>query len=100
MGKTTTTLWIGKQDHLIHQVQTIVEGMSITLPLLSDSQIKAMVERQNKPATPEAIAAMRTLLETANKQAQTMVASGKIVSTQTHENIVVNQKFSPADFAR
>jgi RNA polymerase sigma factor (sigma-70 family) len=103
VGKTTTTFWIGKQDYLIHQAQTIVEGASITLPQFSDSQIKAMVERQNKPATPEAVAAMRTQLQTITKQAQqaqSAIGSGKIVSTQTHENIVVNQKFSPADFAR
>jgi RNA polymerase sigma factor (sigma-70 family) len=100
VGKTTTTFWIGKQDYLIHQAQTIVEGASITLPQLSDSQIKAMVERQNKPATPEAVAAMRTQLQTVTKQAQSAIGSGKIVSTQTHENISVNQKFSLADFAR
>jgi hypothetical protein len=28
------------------------------------------------------------------------MTSGKFTFTQTHENIVVNKKFSPADFAR
>jgi hypothetical protein len=37
------------------------------------------------------------------KQVQTTLKSGfesGLVSTQTHENIVVNEKLSPADFAR
>lgn len=100
IGKRTTMLWIGKRDHLIHQAQNIVEGASITLPRLSDATIKAMVEGQKKPATPENLAAMRAQLEAVNKQFQSSVASGKIVSTQTHENIVVNRKFSATDFAR
>ncbi len=96
IGTVTTTLWIGKRDHLIHQTRTTTEGASITPPQESDSDIKTILERQNKPATPEAIAALRTELETAMKQAQGV----KFVFTQTHENISVNQKFSPADFAR
>ena len=96
LGTTTTTLWIGKRDHLIHQTRATIEGATITPPRESDSAIKTILERQNKPVTPEAIAALRTELETAMKQAQ----GAKFVLTQTHENISVNQKFSPADFAR
>lgn len=59
MGITTTTLWIGKRDSLIHQTRTTLEGMSITPPQESDSDIKTILERQNKPATPGAIAALR-----------------------------------------
>ena len=98
--KTTTTLWIGKQDYLIHQSQTLMEGAAITLPVMSDSKIKAMLENQNEPATPEAIAARRTMLDAAIKQAQSMMASGKFVFTQTHEKIAVNSSFSAADFAQ
>jgi RNA polymerase sigma factor (sigma-70 family) len=96
LGTTTTTLWIGRQDHLIHKSRTITEGMSLKLPPMSDDKIKTILEAQNKPATPEAIAAMRTQLEAMMKKAQ----GAKFIFTQTHENIVVNQKFSPADFAR
>jgi RNA polymerase sigma factor (sigma-70 family) len=100
MGKTTTTLWIGKRDYLIHQFQTLTDGASITLPRISDATIKAMLEGRKKQATPENMDAMRTQLESVNKQVQSSIAGGKIISTQTHENIVVNQKFSPADFAQ
>jgi RNA polymerase sigma factor (sigma-70 family) len=97
---TTTTLWIGKLDHLIHQTQTVMEGISVTLPQMSDADLKDMLQLQNKSVTPQAIAALRTQLETPLKQAQAMMKSGKIVFTQTHENIVVNQKLSPVDFAQ
>lgn len=100
IGKRITTLWIGKQDYLIHQAQTIVEGASIALPRVSDATIEAMLKGQKKPVTPETMSAMRTQLETINKQVQNSIETGEIISTQTHENIVVNQKFSPADFTR
>jgi RNA polymerase sigma factor (sigma-70 family) len=96
IGTITTTFWIGKRDHLIHQIRNTMEGMSITMPRQSDDNIKEILERQNKPSTPEAIAAWRTQMEAMMKQAQ----GAKFVFTETHENIVVNQKFSPADFAR
>jgi hypothetical protein len=103
MGTATATrlFWIGKQDHLIHQIQTSLDTASVALNTakLSDADIKTILERQNKPATPEAIAAMRNGLETAMKRAQSMM-KGKMVTTETHENIVVNKKFSPADFQR
>ncbi|HEX3890277.1 MAG TPA: hypothetical protein VHX90_05440, partial [Verrucomicrobiae bacterium] len=96
LGITTTIFWIGKRDHLIHQTRTTTEGMSITMPPQRDDNIKTILERQNKPATPEAIAAWRTQMATMMKQAQ----SAKFVFTETHDNISVNEKFSPADFAR
>ena len=100
---TTTTFWIGKLDHLIHQTQTVMEAASIRLPQFSDADLKNMLQEQNKPVTPDAIAALRKQLEATTKQAQAVLKSGeqsgKMVYTQTHENIVVNQKFSPADFA-
>jgi RNA polymerase sigma factor (sigma-70 family) len=100
IGKTTTTLWIGKRDFLIHQFQTVMEGASINLPRMSDATIKAMVEGKKKQATPESMDAMRTQLEAVNKTVESSIAGGKIISTQTHENISVNPKFSPVDFAQ
>jgi RNA polymerase sigma factor (sigma-70 family) len=100
VGTMTTTFWIGKRDHLIHQTRTVMEGATITLPQESDSDLKTILERQNKPATPEAIADLRAFLEKSTKLALSALNSGKFVFTQTHENIAVNQKFSPADFAR
>jgi hypothetical protein len=73
----TKTLWIGKQDFLIHQVRTVtsVEAMKAVL---------ADAAKRNP-----SIAAR---LQKSEPQGST--------STETHANIVVNQKFSPADFAR
>jgi RNA polymerase sigma factor (sigma-70 family) len=92
LGLVTTTLWIGKQDHLIHQTRQI---MDYTIkPEMINAQIKTMLERMNQPATPEVIAAARAGLEK-------MMPSGraqKILITQKHENISINQKFSSSDF--
>ena len=96
VGKTSTTLWIGKKDHLIHQVRQTIDTSSMSMPAMSDETIKTTLENLKQPATPAAIEAWRTQMETAMKKAQ----GSKAVFTQMHENIVVNQKFSPADFAR
>jgi len=104
MGTATDTrlFWIGKRDHLIHQIQSSVDLASTTLnssARLSDADIKKLLEKENKPATAEAIADTRTRLEALSKKMQS-VMKGKMVSTETHENIVVNQKFSPTDFQK
>ncbi len=93
-GISTTTLWIGKRDHLIHQIQTMVEGASITPPPESDADLRVILERQDKPATSENIAALRVELEKSMNSA----LRGNFVFIQKHEHISVNQKFSPADF--
>jgi hypothetical protein len=77
-----------------------MEGAAINPPQMSDAQLKAMLDKPNEPATPEAIAAMRTQLETANKMAHSMMASGKFVFTQTHENIALNRNFSTAELSQ
>ena len=73
----TKTLWIGKLDSLIHQVRTVT----------SAEAMKAVLAEAAK-RNPE-IAARRQKSE---PQGST--------STETHVNIVVNKKFSPADFSR
>jgi RNA polymerase sigma factor (sigma-70 family) len=95
-GTTTSTFWIGKRDHLIRQIRTVSEGMSLRLPPQSDATITAILKGQNKPVTPEAIAAWRTKMDDMMKQAQ----GTKFIFTQTHENISVNQQFLPSDFYR
>ncbi len=105
-GTATTMLWIGKRDSLIHQSRTrYVEKVDSSAPSdqAIDEAIKKSLEMQNKPATPEAIAAMRPQMKAIMKQVQHTLKSGfasGIVVTQTHENIVVDEKFSPADFTR
>ena len=90
----TTTLWISKQDYLIRQIETTSKGGATHLKI-SDDSLKTILERADKPATPEAIAALRQKIEKDEKAAQTETA----VMLQTHENISVNQKFSASDFA-
>jgi len=100
IGRTTTTLWIGKQDYLIHQTQTTIEGMDIKLPEMTDDRLKNILKLQNRPATPEAIATLRQKLETANQKAKSLMAAGPMIFTQTHEHIVANPPLAAADFAR
>ena len=96
LGTSTITLWIGKRDHLIHQTRKVSEGAIMKTPQMTEVDIKKYLEQQNKPATPEAIAAWRQQQEASIKQFQ----AAKVSFTQNHEHIVVNQKFLPADFAR
>jgi len=70
------TIWIGKQDFLIHQVRTVTSAASM----------KAIMAEAAK-RQPEIAARMPKTEYTDSP------------STETHWNIVVNQKFSPADFA-
>ena len=73
----TKTLWIGKQDFLIHQVRTVTSA---------EAMKAAMAEAAKR--NPEIAARMPKIEYSGN------------TSTETHEHIVVNPKFSPADFAR
>jgi len=107
MGTTTRLFWIGKRDHFIHQIQSSVDFSSVdlastTLPSparLSDADIKKFLEKENKPVTAEAIAAMRASIEALTKKMQSMLKD-KVIITETHERIVVNKKFSPTDFQK
>ncbi len=106
-GTTSTTLWIGKKDFLIHQCRSKhvenVDTSGLPTDQAVDEAIKKSLEMQHKPVTPEAIAAMRPQMRTIMKQVQGTLKSGfasGLVYTQTHENIVVDKKLSPADFTR
>ena len=106
-GTVSATLWIGKQDFLVHQTRTRyvekVDENALSSDQAIDEAIKKSLAMQNKPVTSEAIAAMRPQMRAIMKQTlntlKTSFKSG-LVMTQTHENISVNQKFSPSDFAR
>jgi hypothetical protein len=100
-GTAVTTLWIGKDDFLIHQCRVnYVEKAenSMMSDQAIDDAIKKSLEIQHKPATPEAIEAMRPQMQAILKQVQSSLGSG-VVYTQTHENISVDPTFSTADFA-
>jgi hypothetical protein len=90
------TFWIGKKDHFIHQTRQIIDTPPPTGPIMTDENIKSMLAKMNRPATPQAIAAVRKSLSTAT----TIPPTGRYVFTETHDNISVNEKFSPSDFQR
>jgi hypothetical protein len=101
MATSTDVFWIGKHDHLIHQIRSSLDPSSITTqPQLSDAEAKRMLEQANKPVTPEAIARMKKGYEYMSKQELSTMKSWKIVFTETHENISVNEKFSASDFQK
>jgi hypothetical protein len=104
LGTATSVevFWIGKHDHLIHQIQSSLDLSSIsTPPLLSDVEATKMLEQAKEPVTPENIARLKMEYEKNAKPAfLSTLKSGKIVFTEIHENIEVNKKFSNADFVR
>jgi len=106
-GTESATVWIGKQDFLIHQSRTRYMEKVDDKAAMSDKTIdeacKKSLEMQNKPATPEAIAALRPQMRTIMKQVESTLKTNfknGVVTTQTHEDISVNQNFSPSDFGR
>jgi outer membrane lipoprotein-sorting protein len=96
LKQVKTTLYVGKEDHLIHQTRQDIDLGATPNLLMSDEQIKTIMEKAKQPATPEALAAFRAKMGAAMKG----MRGQKVIIIQTHENIVVNQKFSPADFGR
>jgi len=68
------TLWIGKKDFLIHQKRSVSNTEAV-------KNAMEMAEKATGFKTPSS-------------------PQGSIVSTETHEHIVVNPKFTPADFER
>jgi len=105
-GTATITLWIGKQDFLLHQSRTKytekVDEQVLNSDAALDAAIKKSLAMQGKPATPDAIAAMRPMMRTVMKQVQSTLKdsfTAGIVTVQTHAGIVVNQPFTAADFA-
>jgi O-phosphoseryl-tRNA(Cys) synthetase len=97
MSKLKTTFWIGKQDHLVRQTRTVMTSSGVEIKL-SDDDVAQILRAQKKPVTPNAIAEARAKMDEAMKTAHKMPNAGEFVTTQTHENIQLNQKFSAADF--
>jgi RNA polymerase sigma factor (sigma-70 family) len=99
--ESSATVWIGKKDNLIHKTHVVMKPIVMaTTPEVTDEQIKKVLEMQNKPATPEAIAELRPLIAETVKQTQKLMASGSIDYVQTRDQIVVNETYPETDFAR
>jgi hypothetical protein len=71
----TRTLWIGKQDFLIHQVRNVTSAEAM-------KTVRAEAAKR-QPDGAAGLAEFKSL---------------DITSTETHENIVVNQPFSKKDY--
>ncbi|MEP6663823.1 MAG: hypothetical protein ABJC04_09185 [Verrucomicrobiota bacterium] len=111
-------LWVGKQDDLVHQSR---QSLKEKLREVTDAELETMLaEIPGKPPLP--IKEMKRRINDGRKKAATTMKPvtvvfsekkgvsglkfvtihppGFTVFTQAHTNIVVNQKFSPSDFAR
>jgi hypothetical protein len=97
-GTMTTTLWIGQQDGLIHQSRTETEGLHQPEVKLTDEQVGEALKMQNKPVTPETIAAMRVTMAEGMKSARKMMEGKSIMFTQVQTDISINKSFVAADF--
>ncbi len=73
----TRTLWIGRTDFLIHQVKTVTSAEALKTALAEAAKSHPEI------ATPPLVSALQG-----------------ISSIETHANIILNQKSSPADFVR
>jgi hypothetical protein len=71
------TLWIGKKDYLIHQVQTVTSADALHTILADAAKRNPLIHLPS----------------------QAPAASG-ITATETHTDIVLNPKLAPADFER
>jgi hypothetical protein len=106
-GTVFTTLWIGKNDFLVHQcraryVEKVAAGAGSSDQEI-DEAIKKSLQMQNQPVTPEAVAAMRPQMKAIMKQVRANLKTAfqaGVVITQMHEHISVNQNLSALDFTR
>jgi hypothetical protein len=97
-GQTiNTTLWLGQQDHLIHQFVRTSKGASV-LPKLDDALLAKVLQAENKPVTPEALAALREQMAAAQSIANKMMVGKGITFTENHRAIATNKTYTPADF--
>jgi hypothetical protein len=90
--------WIGKQDLLIHQIQTRYSSLPSSKPaFVDDATIQAALVKLGKPVSPDSIASMRKQIEEVEQSSQKKSGNDYTV-TEIHQNIVVNQTFTKEDF--
>ena len=76
LGGSTRTLWIGKRDFLIRQVRDVSSAQAASAALAESAKRHPEIAALRKPRFHD------------------------FAKTETHTNIVVNQKYSATDFAR
>lgn len=100
-GNKQATLWIGKKDHLIHNVEMTIQSPHMAeTPVVTDEQIKKVLVMMNKPSGPDDIAAMRPLMQETVKKTQQLMNTSKAVYSVRVDTISVDETYAPSDFTR
>lgn len=92
------SLWIGKDDLLIHQIQrTTLDPDPKVAPPTNTPEFKKLLDEWSKATTPEQKAAIQEKIQMAGALFSAKTRK-PMVHTEVHENIVVNQPFAKTDF--
>jgi outer membrane lipoprotein-sorting protein len=94
------TLWIGKQDHLIHQVQSIYEWPIIPYPT-DDKFIVDILKKSRIQVNSQTIAERKQQIMERNVKLEEQRKTNPVArlsNTTTHEDIVVNESLPRKDF--
>jgi hypothetical protein len=96
----TETLWIGKEDRLIHQVQGISEWPIVPEPT-DDQFIVDLLRKMRSQVNPQTIAEMKKQIVESNVRREEQRKENpvyRLYYTETHENIVVNKSLPKEEF--
>lgn len=93
-GMAQMRFWITKKDHFIKQRRQILGG-DMKPPAVTDDELRESLKAMGQETTPEQLAMMRKMMESATA----MAAKMKGTITETHSGIQVNQPLQSADLA-
>jgi hypothetical protein len=92
------SLWIGKNDLLIHEIQrTTLDPDPTVTPPTNSPEFKKLLDEWSKATTPEQKAAIQQKINMASALFGAKTRK-PVVHTEVHENIVVNQPFPKESF--
>jgi RNA polymerase sigma factor (sigma-70 family) len=92
------SLWIGKDDLLIHQIQrTTLDPDPNVAPPTNTPEFKKLLDEWSKATTPEEKAAIQEKIQMAGAQFSAKTRK-PMLHTEIHENIIVNQPLANEKF--
>ena len=92
------SLWIAKDDLLIHQIQRTTLDPDPNIPSPKNTrELKKLLDEWGKATTPEEKATIQQKIQIAGARLSAKTRK-PMVHTEIHENIVVNQEFKKKDF--
>ena len=92
------SLWIGKEDLLIHEIQrTTLDPDRTVAPPTNTPEFKKLLDKWSKATAPEEKAAIQEEIQIAGARYEAKTRK-PVVHTEIHENIVINQPFRKEDF--